>query len=81
MQIEGTFELTTPQICLGYAKAALSASGIAQQPVNVPQIRSSIYLTLFIHVEPAFAMPTMNPSFLECTEVNAVSVSRVRLAC
>lgn len=68
--------MTTPQILLGYSKAELSGvPGMLQASVvNVPQIRSNIFVTLFVHLEPTIVMPMINTTFLESTETPAVTV-------
>lgn len=68
--------MTTPQILLGYSKAALSGTPGMLQPsmINVPQIRNNIFVTLFVHLEPTIVMPSMNTTFLESTETPVVTV-------
>lgn len=67
--------MTTPNILLGYTKPAITSPDVSVFVENIPEIRSSIHLTLFISLEPHVALPTVLTSNLECTELMGVTVN------
>lgn len=71
-QIEGIFEMTTPNILLGYAKQPVVWPDSSVE--RAPQIRSSVYLTISISLEPLFDPVELTTSNLECTELSDVKV-------
>lgn len=72
-QIEGIFEMTTPNILLGYSKqpAVWPDSSVDR----VPQIRNSVHLTISVSLEPLFDPTELTTSNLECTELADVKVN------
>ncbi|KAG4068603.1 hypothetical protein HA402_004944 [Bradysia odoriphaga] len=74
-RIEGIFEMTTPNILLGYSKQPVVWPDSSVE--RVPQIRNSVYLTISVSLEPLFDPINLNTSNLECTELGDVK-SRVQ---
>lgn len=71
-QIEGIFEMTTPNILLGYSKQPVIWPDSSVE--RVPEIRSSVYLTISISLEPLIDPVELTTSNLECTELSDVKV-------
>lgn len=72
-QIEGTFELNTPQILLGYQRPSIQSSADGTTSIEL-EARSAVHLTLFVTLEPAIATNPVSTKQLECTELAAVMV-------
>lgn len=66
--------MTTPNILLGYTKPTVTSPDVSMYVENIPEIRSSIHLTLFISLEPCVSLPSVITSNLECTELADVTV-------
>ncbi|KAJ6629951.1 Coiled-coil and C2 domain-containing protein 2A [Pseudolycoriella hygida] len=66
-RIEGIFEMTTPSILLGYTKQTVIWPDSSIE--RTPEIRSSIYLTISVSLEPLFDPVELTTSNLECTEL------------
>lgn len=71
-QIEGIFEMTTPNILLGYSKQPVIWPDSSVE--RVPEIRSSVYLTISISLEPLIDPVELTTTNLECTELSDVKV-------
>lgn len=65
--------MTTPNILLGYAKQSVIWPDSSVD--RTPEIRSSVYLTISISLEPIFDPIELTTSNLECTELNDVKVT------
>lgn len=72
-KIEGIFEMTTPNILLGYFKQPIIWPDSSVE--RVPENRSSVYLTISISLEPLFDPIELTTSNLECTELSDVKVT------
>uniref|UniRef100_A0A1B0CS86 C2 domain-containing protein n=1 Tax=Lutzomyia longipalpis TaxID=7200 RepID=A0A1B0CS86_LUTLO len=74
-RIEGTFELNSPKILLGYSKASLNPGSLAMFSENLPDTRGPIYLSLFVGLEPNFDIPYFTTRHLECIESDQVKAT------
>lgn len=76
LQIEGTFEMTTPHILLGYTKPSVALPDPHYLNGNGKlEIRQSILVSLLISIEPIIHLAYSTTSQLECTELSSVKVT------
>uniref|UniRef100_A0A1B0DJC9 Uncharacterized protein n=1 Tax=Phlebotomus papatasi TaxID=29031 RepID=A0A1B0DJC9_PHLPP len=71
-RIEGTFELNSPKILLGYSKSSLNPGTVSIFTENLPDTRGPIYLSLFIGLEPNFDQPYFTTKYLDCMESDQI---------
>lgn len=60
---------------MGYERPSITSQDGSTFIDNTPELRSSVYLTVFVTVEPFVATGSCNTAHLECTELTAVTVS------
>lgn len=72
-RIEGTFEVTIPQILLGYSKPKISPAENSMNE-NLPHMSKKTHINLFINLEPIAEVPRLISSGLECIEVESVEL-------
>lgn len=71
-RIEGTFEMNTPIILLGYNRQSFDTaeSAATLSNVGIPNMREVTYLSLFINIEPPLDIPLpLSTTGLECIEL------------
>lgn len=71
-RIEGTFEMNTPILLLGYNRQNFETAeaSAALSNVGLPNMREVTYLSLFINLEPLIDVPeAINTVGLECIEL------------
>lgn len=66
--------MSTPPLVLGYSKPTIAIPDISNIGGLMPQVRSSVHLTLFIHLEPLVAGHELHTDHLECSELSAIVV-------
>lgn len=66
--------MSTPPLVLGYSPQIISMPSGGVSHGSVPEIRNSVNLTLFIHLEPALVENEINTGNLECSELPSVVV-------
>ncbi|XP_059610897.1 coiled-coil and C2 domain-containing protein 2A [Phlebotomus argentipes] len=74
-KIDGTFELNSPKILLGYSKSSLNPGTSSVFAENLPDTRGPIYLSLFIGLEPSFDSPYFTTKHLECMESDQIKTT------
>lgn len=75
-QIEGTFEMITPHILLGYTKPSVALPDPNYlNGTGKLEIRQSILVSLLISIEPILLVTHSTTSHLECTELNNIRVN------
>ncbi|GAB0087582.1 Coiled-coil and C2 domain-containing protein 2A [Sergentomyia squamirostris] len=74
-KIEGTFELDSPKILLGYSKSSLNPASSSMFADNLPDTRGPIYLSLFIGLEPNFEQQYFTIKYLECLESDQIKAT------
>lgn len=73
LQVEGTFQMATPLILLGYTKPTVSVpdNGI-DSFVGTIEARQSILLSLLISIEPIIELNNFSTAQLECIELKTI---------
>lgn len=80
MQIEGTFEITTPQILMGYSKPKFSPVDHTTIAIeNLPDMTKRTNISLFISLEPYIDIPDLISTGLECIEIDNIEVKAFSL--
>lgn len=74
LQIEGTFEMSTPLILLGYTKPTVNVSDHGGIDLNggLIETRQSILINFVISIEPIIEITQFPTSHLECVELRAI---------
>lgn len=74
-RIEGTFEVQTPQVLLGYTKPKFSPADQTTIAIdNLPDMSKKTHISLFINLEPNVEIPKLISTGLECIEVDHVEM-------
>ncbi|CAO1388442.1 unnamed protein product [Diamesa hyperborea] len=74
-RIDGTFEVTTPQILLGYSKPKFSHADQTSIAIdNLPDMSKKTHISLFISLEPNVEIPELISAGLECIEVDNIEL-------
>lgn len=72
-RIEGTFEMSTPLILLGYAKPTVNVPDHGPESnVGLIETRQSILISLLISIEPIIEITHFSTAHLECVELRAI---------
>lgn len=80
LQIEGTFEITTPQILMGYSKPKFSPVDHTTIAIeNLPDMTKRTNISLFISLEPYIDIPDLISTGLECIEIDNIEVKAFSL--
>lgn len=74
IQIEGTFEMTTPVIHLGYSRSSVASPNTSMFINSMLEVRSSTYITVFINLEPNIDIANITTAKLDCTELSDTRV-------
>ncbi|KAI9583885.1 hypothetical protein GQX74_010220 [Glossina fuscipes] len=73
-KLDGIFELTIPQVIVGYKRPSLGNSS-SEANITIdqfPEIKDAVYLWCYLRVEPCYELPDINTKCLECSELTEV---------
>ncbi|XP_055386260.1 coiled-coil and C2 domain-containing protein 2A [Condylostylus longicornis] len=74
--IEGSFEVNIPKLLIGYSKPVIDINQDGDEILNVDllEIRDSVYIWLYINVEPKFDVQVVDKTPLECSELREIKM-------